>query len=59
MKKCICGHSFRKHGLYINEGRNAKHSRFVCQQDGCNLWSYCDLPDELIKQKQEEQEAND
>lgn len=42
-KKCFCGHLLKDHGLYVNEGTNAKGSRFVCQKDGCCRWSYCDL----------------
>lgn len=43
MKKCFCGHKKSQHGKYVDGGRNAKGSRYVCQKDGCCRWSYCDI----------------
>lgn len=50
-KKCFCGHLLKDHGLYVKDGRSNKGSRFVCQKNGCNRWSYCDLSDDLLTTK--------
>lgn len=42
-KKCTCGHQFKDHGYYIDNGTNKKGSRFVCHKDNCAGWNLCDI----------------
>jgi len=43
MEKCCCGHKREDHAKYVNGGKNAKGSRYVCTKDNCRLWDACDL----------------
>ena len=41
--RCCCGHSRKFHGKFVDNGKNGKGSRYVCQHNNCSAWLYCDL----------------
>lgn len=41
--RCYCRHKRKDHSKYIDNGKNKKGSRYVCNVNGCSEWTECDL----------------